>query len=84
MGWYINYEVEFTEEIEWDDEAVKSYLKSFNLQYLYLRDLELPRIILSVYSQEPLDLILLSLKSLYIANMRYRTYGTEEWLAFKG
>lgn len=84
MGWYTNYEVEFDEKIDWDDETVNSYLKSFNLTYLYLRDLDLPRIILCIYSQESLDHILLSLKSLYSTDMRYRVYGTQEWLAFKG
>jgi len=59
MGVYTNYEVEFGDDIDWDDNSVKDCLKSFAVQYLYLRDIDKPRVMLCVYSQNPIHLILL-------------------------
>ena len=83
MGWFTNYEVEFDDAIDWDDEVVKSNLKPFSVEYLYLRDLDKPRIVLCVYSQNPVEGILSVLKSLYSVDMRYRKYNSDEvWFQF--
>jgi hypothetical protein len=82
MGWYTNYEVEFDEYIEWDDSDTKNCLSKFNVQYLYLRDLDTPRLILCVYSQNPVEKILTVLKNRYFDRLRYRVYGTEAWIRF--
>jgi hypothetical protein len=81
MGYYTNYEVEFDEQIDWDDEFMKSCLEPF-AQYLYLRDLEKPRVMLCVYSQEPVEDILVVLKGLYSTGLRYRIYNSTEWTTF--
>jgi hypothetical protein len=83
MGWHINYEVEFQDSIDWDDDEVKRSLKGFNVQFLYLRDMDKPRVMLCVYSQNPVEDILGVLIILYSTGMRYRIYNTQdEWLTF--
>jgi hypothetical protein len=83
MGWYTNYEIEFEDCIDWDDNDVKLSLKPFNVDYLYLRDMDKPRIILSLYSHDSVNNILMTLKGLYSVGMRYRIYNSEEaWITF--
>jgi len=83
MGWHTNYEVEFDDHIDWDDDEVRRCLKHFNVQHLYLRDMELPRVMLCVYSQNPVETILVVLKDLYFTSMRYRIYNINEpWIKF--
>lgn len=83
MGWYTNYEVEFDDFIDWNDNDVELCLKPFNIDYLYLRDMNKPRVILSVYSHNPVNNILMTLNSLYSIGMRYRIYNSDEaWIAF--
>jgi len=83
MGWYTNYEVEFDDFIDWDDNDVKRCLKPFNVDYLYLRDMDKPRVMVCVYSQNSVIKILIALKSLYSTSMRFRMYNSEEeWIAF--
>ena len=76
MGFYTNYEVEFGDMIDWDDSLVKQHLQGFNVQYLYLRDTQLPRLMLCVYSQNPVEKILDVLKNLYHVDISYRIYNT--------
>ena len=83
MGYYTNYEVEFDEQIDWDDAVVRTCLEPFAAQHLYLRDLEKPRVMLSVYSQNPVEDILVVLKGLYSTGIRYRAYNSSEWTTFK-
>ena len=83
MGWYTNYEVEFEDNIDWDDNDVKRMLQRFTLQHLYLRDLNKPRVILSVYSHSPIEEILVELKALYPTGICYRVYDCSEvWITF--
>ena len=83
MGGYTNYEVVFDDFIDWDDNDVKLCLKSFNVEYLYLRDMDKPRVILSVYSHNPVKNILMALKSVYPVGIWYRIYNSDEaWIAF--
>ena len=83
MGWYTNYEVEFDECIDWDDDDVKRCLKPLNVDYLYLRDMNKPRVILCIYSDNPVKNILMALKNIYSAGMCYRIYNSDEsWIAF--
>ena len=77
MGWYTNYEVEFAEMPDWDDEEVKRCLEPFTVQHLYLRDMDVPRLILCVYSQDPVEVILKALMTLYPIDIRYRFYNTK-------
>jgi len=81
MGWHINYEIEFADHIDWDDDVVKGAIY-YHVNYLYLRDLEKPRVIMCIYSQSPIEDILNILKVLYRTDMRYRVYGTQEWISF--
>jgi hypothetical protein len=83
MGGYTNYEVEFDDFIDWDDNDVKLCLKPFIVDYLYLRDMNKPRVILSLYSHNSVNNILMTLNSLYSVGMRYRIYNSDEaWIAF--
>ena len=81
MGWYTNYEVEFAYDIDWDDYTVAKALPHA-AKHLYLRDLEKPRVMLCVYSQEPVEDILVVLKGLYSTGLRYRIYNSTEWTTF--
>jgi hypothetical protein len=83
MGWYTAYEVEFDDFIDWDDNDVKLCLKPFNVEYLYLRDMDKPCLILSVYSHNSINNILMALKSLYPVGISYRIYNSDEtWITF--
>ena len=82
MGWFINYEVEFDSYIDWDDEVVDASLGSFDVKYLYLRDLDKPRIALCIYSHNTIKEVLDVLKQLYATEMRWRIYNTEGWNFF--
>jgi len=79
MGWFTNYEVEFAESIDWDDGDVRRALQPFNVQHIYLRDLNKPRVILCLYSQNPVEKILAALKGLYPVGMRYQVYNSGAW-----
>ena len=81
MGWYTNYEIEFSEQINWND-VTNDCLNQFNLTCLYLRDLELPRLIVSVYSNHSVEDILDALKTEYKTTMRYRIYNTNKWITY--
>ena len=76
MGYYTNYEIEFSTKIKWDG------LNEFNVECLYLRDLELPRLILSIYSTNSIENVLQSLLKKYNTIMRYRIYNTQEWILY--
>jgi hypothetical protein len=83
MGWYTAYEVEFNDFIDWDDNDVKLCLKAFNVEYLYLRDMDKPCLILSVYSHNSINNILMALKNLYPVAICYRIYNSDKaWIAF--
>lgn len=79
MGWYTSYEIEFAAQIDWDD-VTNDCLNKFNVQYLYLRDLELPRLVVCVYSIHSIEDILHALKTEYKTTMRYRKYDTAVWI----
>ena len=36
MGWYINYELELEEHVDWDDNIITEKLKDINCNWLYL------------------------------------------------
>jgi len=82
MGWHTNYEIEFDHDIEWDDNEVANCLSSFNVKFLYLRDLDKPRIMVCLYSHNSIEMILQSLGELYLTGMRYRIYNSERWIMF--
>lgn len=82
MGGYTNYEVEFDTPIDWDDDNVRRCLITFIVQYLYLRDMDKPRVMLCVYSHNPIEVILTALKSLYSVGIRYRIYNSDAWITF--
>ena len=77
MGWYTTCEIEFAAQIEWN---TNDCLKKFNVEHLYLRDLELPRLIVSVHSSHSIEDILDALKTEYKTTMRYRRYDTPVWV----
>jgi len=79
MGWYTNYEVDFDQDVDWDDNEVKRCLGSINCQTLYLRDFTTPRVVISVYSQHNIHEILQILFDCYFTDMRYTIYGLEAW-----
>ena len=74
MGWYINYEVRVNYHIDWDDNIVKHTLKEYNCNWLYLRDMEMPIIIFSVYSQHNIEDILILLEKLYGVEFNFNLY----------
>ena len=75
MGWYINYELELEEHVDWDDEIVKQKLKDINCNWLYLRDNTDPIVILSLYSQHNINDIITIISNLYDIDIIYRIYG---------
>ena len=79
MGWYTTYEIEFAAQIDWDD-FTDNCLDKFNVQYLYLRDLELPRLVVCIYSTHSIEDILDALKTEYKTTMRYRKYDATVWI----
>lgn len=83
MGWYTNYEVEFDEDIDWDDLEVKRCLSSMDCQTLYLRDLNKPRVVICIYSQHNIRDVLTILFDLYFTDMRFTIYGLEAWEKYK-
>ena len=79
MGWFINYEVDFLEEIEWDEEKVKKTFDIFEIDdvfFLFLRDLNYKhqRCIICLYSHYEIEKVLAILWSLYQVKMQYSTY----------
>lgn len=83
MGWHTNYEVEFQENIDWDDLVIQESLQPFNVTYVYLRDMELPRVIFCVYSTNSIEQILEVMKGLYPSKIHYRVYNSkEDWITF--
>ena len=74
MGWYINYELELEEHVDWDDEVVKQKFKGINCNWLYLRDMVDPIVILSLYSQHDIKEIIKILSELYDIDIIYRIY----------
>ena len=82
MGGHTNYEVEFADYVDWDDEDVARVLPG-TVTHLYLRDLDLPRVMLCIYSQSSISDILALLKCLYSTGMRYRQCDSnDEWITF--
>jgi hypothetical protein len=74
MGWYINYELELEEHVDWDDDKVKIVLKDINCNWLYLRDNIDPIVIFSLYSQHDIKDVIKILTVLYDIEIRYRIY----------
>jgi hypothetical protein len=74
MGWYIHYELELEEHVDWDDDQVKIALKDINCNWLYLRDMVDPIVILSLYSQHDIKDIIKILTELYDIDIVYRIY----------
>ena len=83
MAHYINYIVEFDEEIEWEDAQVKYCLAPFNCQFLYLRNLPVVTVIFSVSAAHDIYDILSVIYDLYITDMYYKIYGTTEFKKYK-
>ena len=83
MAYYINYEVEFDEEVEWDDEHVKHCLEPFNCQFLYLRNLPIMTVIFSVSAAHDIYDILSVIYDLYITDMSYKEYCTPYFTKYK-
>jgi hypothetical protein len=75
MGWYINYELELEEHVDWDDEEVRIAIKDINCNWLYLRDNVEPIVILSLYSQHNINDIIPIITNLYDIDIIYRIYG---------
>ena len=78
MGWYTSYEVDFSTQIDWDED-IQDCLKKFNVEFLYLRDFGLPRVIMLVYSTVDIQTILEAMKRIYHTNIQYRIYDTTDW-----
>lgn len=81
MGWFINYEVDFLEEIEWDSEKVKKTFVFFEIDVdiLFLRDLnyKYQRCIVCLYSHYEIEQVLAILWSLYQVKMKHNIYLDE-------
>ena len=75
MGWYINYELELEEHVDWDDYIILEKLKDINCKWLYLRDNVNPVVILSLYSQHDIKDIVKIISNLYDIDIIYRLYG---------
>ena len=74
MGWYINYEIEIHDNIDWDDEKVKNKLANYNCSWLYLRDMYKQIVIFSIYSQHDIEDIVIVLKNIFNVDMAYKQY----------
>lgn len=74
MGWYINYEIEINDYVDWDDEKVKNKLENYNCSWLYLRDMYKQIVIFSIYSQHDIEDIVIILKNIFNVEMTYKQY----------
>jgi hypothetical protein len=83
MIYYINYEVEFDEEVDWNDAHVKHCLEPFNCQFLYLRNLSVMTVIFSVPASRDIYDVLSVIYDLYITDMHYREYGAPAFIKYK-
>jgi hypothetical protein len=80
MGWYINYELELEEHVDWDDGKIGRALKNISCDWLYLRDSVDPIIVLSLYSQHDIQETIKIISDFYDVEIRYRLYGKLEWI----
>lgn len=83
MPWYINYEVEFDEQVDWNDNEVKRCLETFNCNFLYLRNMAVGTVIFSIEDKCSIVDILCVIYDLYVTDMNYKQYGTRNWIKFK-
>jgi len=79
MGWYTNYEVEFTDLSDWEDHTVEKALASYNCTFLYLREMAEERVIICLYSHHGIEEVIAVLLALYPGSAKYRRYGEAEW-----
>ena len=80
MGWYLHYDIEFENTINWCDEIVKNELREYDCRFLYLRDLVNSRVIVSIYSQYNITDVLNTFTKLYSSKMRYKNLGGGAWV----
>lgn len=83
MGWFTSFEIEFETFIDWDDNEFEDKLKDddivHDVEFMYLRDFERPRLITCVYSHTRIQDIVEILHKVYKTPMKYRVYGEEIW-----
>ena len=82
MGWYVHYELDIQDNIDWDDEEMMDALADINCNFLYLRDMGSVRIILSVYTHHTIEEVLDIICKKYQCSIFYREYRTREWTRF--
>ena len=80
MGWHINYEVVFEDEIDWDDDNIRKEFDEIMASFFYLRGCDDQRLIVEIYTtyctfEETMKI----LANAYKVPMKYRVYGSEEW-----
>lgn len=80
MGWHINYEVVFEEEIDWDDDNIRKEFDEIMASFFYLRGADDQRMILEIYTSYcTLEQAMKILAETYKVPMKYRVYGTDVW-----
>ena len=77
MGWYINYEIDFENTIEWLDDETKKALEDIDCTIMYLRDYDFQRCIVCLYSHYDIHKVLAILYSIYLSPMKWGKYGEE-------
>lgn len=88
MGWHLNYEVEFGDDVDFDCDDVEEKLKdndiAHDVEIMLLRDYEKPRCIVCVYCHTFIEEVLDILFELYKTPITYRKYGEEiEWRTYQ-
>lgn len=83
MGWHINYEIVFENDVDWDDTDVEEMTRMYDCKFLYLRDLDTTTVMCCLYSQTNINTILEILTFLYHTKMKYRVYNTQSWTDYE-
>jgi hypothetical protein len=84
MGWYINYEIAFSDQISWDDAVVRKGLIDIDCHFLYLRNYGEPLAIFSLYMKHEIKDLAEILARFFDTDVKYRLYGTDKWTIRKG
>lgn len=83
MGWYINYEISFEENLSWNDDKVRRALGDIDCHFLYLRNYEEPISIFSLFMKHDIKELANVLTHFFDTRIKYRLYGTEKWTIHK-
>jgi hypothetical protein len=80
MGWYITYEIDFVQAIDWDDDYIKNAIhdEDIDAQVLFLRDYDFSRCICVLYTHYNIKQVLEILWKKYKVPMTFGKYNSSD------